>query len=259
MNWNFNNIKPLTISLKKEKYKIDDEAANWDKIKKEVLLRDDYTCVFCGGKYKKYMFCVRMDKTLEKNNIENLVSCCKLCFICSHFNCNFLDETVLCYSKLDQIEIIRKTVDYIITHKTVPSVEEIDKNAKIINISLYKYLNLIDSLQKTPKITNNLKIFFTKQLDISFIGLTYDNAEDTFIIIDSDTLENENILYIQPKMNKLDKIIVEKLLKKKEYQKKIDFWTNKIKQYEQNIRVNRLQLKNTEIEYSLSSRIRFSK
>lgn len=50
--------------------------------KEKVLLRDNYTCRFCGFQARKYQDVVNLDKNYHNNKISNLLTSCCFCSQC---------------------------------------------------------------------------------------------------------------------------------------------------------------------------------
>jgi hypothetical protein len=101
---------------------------------------------------------------LNKNNL------CEFCDIIINLNKNNLYKFIICYSKLEQIDIIKKTYEYFINNDKFPLVESIDKDAVIISINPYFFKKYIKD--------KNYKIFFTNMINknnikIKKLGLPY--------------------------------------------------------------------------------------
>src|SRR5690606_2473607 len=105
---------------------------------KNILIKNQSRCYFCGGFYPKYMICFKSDK-------DKLDTACRLCHIVTHLNHNYQNEIVLCYSKMSQLDIVRKTVDKTVELGTVPSILEVDPKAKLIDLSIYEFANILIS------------------------------------------------------------------------------------------------------------------
>lgn len=118
------------------------------------------TCIYCGGKYKKTFYSVDIDDTLQP--------CCQLCHIVTHFIPKYTKMIVIYKSSLTQLDIIRKTVEYILSHKQVPEVQNIDSNATQIKIKLISFFHhLNDATYK------NYRIFYTSNIAISNILFSF--------------------------------------------------------------------------------------
>jgi hypothetical protein len=129
-------------------------------------------CAFCGGTYKKLQKCFSDGSDIT---IKNLKHCCSICNSLIAFTTPQSKYMKLCVSQLSQLDIIRKTVDYIIKHKTCPDIETIDDEAEEYDISCGKFIS-----DPTNKKYKNMKIFFPK-LDISkvLLNLNEDEFDET--------------------------------------------------------------------------------
>jgi hypothetical protein len=82
---------------------------------------------------------------------------CDFCDIVTNLKKKDVYKYVICYSKLDQKDIIIKTYEYFMKNDKIPIPNEIDINAKIISINPFMF-------NKYIKISN-YKIFFTNTID----------------------------------------------------------------------------------------------
>ena len=135
-------------------------------------------CNYCGGVYKKYLYCLNIN--------DNISISCKLCYVVTHIDYYMNSkEIILLYSTIDQIDIIRKTVDGIMENSCVPFYDHIDPNVKIPQPSLLEYMAIKDELGD-----NNYKIFFTDKLDDNFVTSLL-NIEDEYMF-DTDETPKES-------------------------------------------------------------------
>src|SRR5437016_2958257 len=125
MNWvnTRDNLIPCSLNFKNYGHneKISKQTRNM------VLSKNNYTCRYCGGVYPKYLICININK---KNSIDSNDICCRICYIITHLNYGFFREIKLYYSELSQLEIIRKSVDFIIKNNQIPLPKDIDVNFK---------------------------------------------------------------------------------------------------------------------------------
>ena len=83
--------------------------SQWDKIRKSVLERDNYTCVFCGHRALKFMNIHHKNESGD-NSLRNLATTCVACHAVSHIGLNLsLGIIEIWKSKLPQVEIVRRT------------------------------------------------------------------------------------------------------------------------------------------------------
>ncbi len=204
MNWvvkDRQDRQDLTVSIGNINHiSTTSDVNRWKNLRKSALEKFKHICLYCGGKYNKYLFCVP-----SSNSIDDLTVMCKLCYMITHINYNFCNELMLCHSKLTQVDIVRKTVDFIIKEQKVPGVADLDKDAKIVPLSLMELSNILTN-NKLPKIMkDNYKIFVTCNLDTSFVEynkiirpLFIDEESEEFEFstnIPDNTINNECAIY----------------------------------------------------------------
>ncbi len=120
-------MKPLYLSFApsdkwrnpKQSKKLEEEE--WQKLRKKILERDNYTCVYCGYKSDKYQIVHHIDGN-PKNNIDsNFLTICQMCNLIEHSGQGVvLRKVVDLYkkSKYSQNDIIKITRDMRINGKT---------------------------------------------------------------------------------------------------------------------------------------------
>lgn len=217
MNWPKTTRKSLSIKTDGlNRITNNSSSSEWKKFRREALEKVENTCDYCGGTYDKYLFCIKgetkqkenvkeKDKEQEKEekeekqeNPENeTIVCCKLCYMVTHINYNFKDEFVIGWSKMSQVDIVRKTADLLIKDKTPPSITSIDKNVKVIPISTMELSNIIVKHGTLPDDLKHYKIFFSPELDTTFISsgsskpLFIDESSEEFLFED-DVASNDS-------------------------------------------------------------------
>jgi len=136
----------------------------WKNEKSKIIAKYKQ-CVFCGGHYDTYYVYPNFHK------IKQLVTYCVICYHITHLNIAPTEQLKLFYSKMDQAEIIKKTVIFYENNEAIPKPYEIDPDVKKINISSFEYANvLIDyNVQDLPKEMLNYKIFIDEDYDMTFI------------------------------------------------------------------------------------------
>jgi hypothetical protein len=170
MQW----LKPretLKISIEDINYlgKVNPVAKKWRQTREEILKIRNQSCRYCGGKYSKYLICFHLDCNQTNNSPKNLEMCCRACYIITHLNYGFLNSITLCWSKLSQIDIIKKTIEMSISNNSVPDITDVDPDAKKSPLSVME-LCCILKMNKKDIIKNikKIKVFFTKDFDITF-------------------------------------------------------------------------------------------
>lgn len=152
----------------------------------DILNESNYTCRFCGGKYYKYMMCTYLSDA-KCNDV-----CCRMCFLVSHLNSGFgFREFVIYKSNMTQLEIIRKTAEFIINNGVIPIPNQIDSNVKSVIISTLEFISIINNSDSYPPELLNYKLFFTSFLDINFLTSNYGNNISMFVNDYSSELSKE--------------------------------------------------------------------
>lgn len=224
MNWHQNRhqLKHSVTLLgpspgKKEK--------TWRKKRQQVLNKYKYICGYCGGHYLKYLHVIHKDGDNANVDDDNLEICCKLCYFITHLNLLFNNIAVLCYSKMDQKTINQKTTDYVMKYSEVPKASKIDPKAELIELSLLEYVNILFAKDiKTPKHFKNYKVFFTNNLDVTFITI---NPAATCIFIDSEEIVDSYESYsdedlVQYDFSKEEEVFLKKFFGNNSEQTKVD-------------------------------------
>jgi len=88
------------------------KSEEWKDIRKKILNRDDFSCVYCGYKSEKYQIVDHIDSNPENDNDNNLQIICQMCNLIKHSGQGVsLRNVVDLYkeSKYSQNEIIRIT------------------------------------------------------------------------------------------------------------------------------------------------------
>jgi len=83
-------MKPLVLSFAPpEKWRNPHQTkelrgGEWQVLRKRILKRDDYTCVYCGYKSEKYQIVDHIDGDPENNKDDNLQVICQMCNLIKH-------------------------------------------------------------------------------------------------------------------------------------------------------------------------------
>ena len=189
MNWIKQNRVPLIISVSDSITANNCIGTTWSKLRKTVLERDNKTCRYCGGQYNKYLHCIHIDGKKNNNELSNLGICCKSCYFVTHINYDYEKKLLLCWSTKPQVGIVRDTVDYIIKYKEMPSVLNIDPNAKKIPLSIVEFSNILyeykyDMLLEEMK---NYKIFFNLNFNMEHVT---SKIYDSIYMFDDEEINN---------------------------------------------------------------------
>jgi hypothetical protein len=78
---------------------------------------------------------------------------------------------------MSQLDIVKKTAEYIIDNDEVPFPNKIDPNIKTSPLSILEFIKILNNYvdEEVPEILSNYKIFFSKKLNTDFILSTYGN------------------------------------------------------------------------------------
>lgn len=205
MNW---DIDTHTIKIHIRPYI--NKYENMIKFKNKALKRDKFKCRCCGGIYSSHLYCSILYNK-KKVNIDNIISCCKLCYMIYNCKYTYQKQLTLCWSKKKQKVIIKKTIDYIIKNKKIPLITEIDKNAKRLPITLIEYLDVLKG-SKIPAEMHNYKIFVSPYFEIDFLKDYIDI--DEFMFVDENV--DEKKIHINDLLNNYDKSLKEYNMSQKE-------------------------------------------
>lgn len=174
-------LRLKAVSLTKTVQKID------PKLRAELLVKYDYTCCYCGGRYKKYLI-----RTVINTKTNDIDMCCRMCFLLTNLNGGCYHEMEVYYSQLSQLDIVKKTFNYIIKNKIVPSPLEVDSKVQKVSVSILEFVNIVNYYQKDPFELKNYKIFFSPNLSIDFIISNLESGY-TFTCDSDDEEENDCI------------------------------------------------------------------
>ena len=151
------------------------DSREWKQLRKRVLEKFDYRCRFCDLKSKKWMVCDHIDGDASNNKIENLGINCPLCDWIRHSGLARTEEfqkIEIRGSKMEQLEIVKKSQEYWIKNRVVPKIEEIDPEAiPLDQISWEDFDNRHEPHPDFNEITEfQLKCrgFFTQKSSIEF-------------------------------------------------------------------------------------------
>lgn len=172
--------------------------------KKELVKLSKNKCYYCNHFFNKYLYCINYD-------VHKYVVC-KFCYTVTNIDF-FLHHKgiVLLYSILPQLDIIKKTINYIKDNNKIPLFKDIDVNIKKTKLSLLEYLVVRDHIKD-----NNYKIFFTDKFKIDFMNgsnsyLFSDDTSDNAQINDNNYVD-QLIELEEASINNSDLIIINKLL-----------------------------------------------
>jgi len=161
-------------------------TSDWTKVRANTLNHRKNTCRFCGGVYTKYMLCFHLDTDPFNNTKDNLDIACKLCYVTTHINFGYVDDVIVCHSKLSQTDINRKTVEYVAKNREIPKPSDIDGKVTKIPISVMELCSiLINNDGVMPPELMDYKLFITDKFDTSFIDFR-ESAAKPYLFTESD-------------------------------------------------------------------------
>lgn len=175
MEWKLGHNIPLKIGMRPH---LDKKTLDILKISQhDVINQSNNICVYCGGKYQKLNYCIYTNKLKPKK--DNIKACCHMCYLLTNFspsNCKYVE---IRQSTINQLQIIRKTVDYILQNKKMPLPREIDDHSIKININPKQYFAIGETHNDINK---KYKVFFTDELDISYVcHIDYDYFKEDIV------------------------------------------------------------------------------
>ncbi|MFA7237822.1 MAG: hypothetical protein WC058_13240 [Phycisphaeraceae bacterium] len=127
--------------------------AEWDRIRKIVLERDNYTCCGCGHRAIKYMNVHHLEES-DINAPGNLITICIACHAVLHIGRNLdLQVIEIWESSLSQVEIVQRTRSGV---KKGLTLAEINESFKLkpgpYSPNSLRYANdLIQKVEKKPR------------------------------------------------------------------------------------------------------------
>lgn len=161
-------------------------ASDWSKVRLATLNHRKNTCRFCGGTYTKYMLCFHLDNDPFNNTKDNLDIACKLCYVITHINFGYIDDVVVCHSVLSQLEISRRTVEYVVKNGKAPKPVDIDAKVTRVPISVMELCSiLLNTDGSLPPELSEYKLFITDKFDTSFTGFR-EAAAKPYMFTESD-------------------------------------------------------------------------
>lgn len=137
----------------------------------------------------------------DKNNLVNtfynneIINCCTLCNVIVNFNKSYTFYCILCYSEMSQFDIIKITKKIYKDTGIIPFPQELDKNAKYVNIPVYLYAKFENKI-------DNFKLFFTCKI----LDIINDETDDVFDVPKIKSKEKRNLCdYINIEKYEFDK------------------------------------------------------
>lgn len=120
---------------------------------------------------KKCYFCESKINLQLTYHDDKIINSCPLCHIVVNYCKEYIYHSILCHTKLSQLEIIKKTWEFYNSKGYVPKPTEIDPNTKIIKIPTFIFANFRDK-----KYFQNFCVFFTNKIE----NMLTDDIDDIF-------------------------------------------------------------------------------
>lgn len=143
-------------------------------------------CIGCKEEYSGCMYKINNNKYI-----------CPFCHIIKYLNLVDTSTFGLYHSKLNQMEIIKKTKEYYKINKVIPKPEELDPTIVRSSISLPEFIYMLKENKSKTKIQNSdIRIFYTNRLPTGFLDYKksscFDSDSDTEDF-EEDNMTNDNI------------------------------------------------------------------
>lgn len=157
MVWISEDLFPLTYNIS-PKY----DKQTLKNIKSYCRNEPKTHCVLCGGMYKKPSYCHTVDDTYYPS--------CQLCNIITSYKPSYSKYVSVWSSIMTQLDIVRQTVEFITKNKSLPTITNIDPNARQTNMKPIQFIKLFNEHDDKVK---NYKLFYTGDVNIEHIILHF--------------------------------------------------------------------------------------
>lgn len=186
MEWSDQKLIPLKIGTHKHFSGRNQQI--FETHKQEILDKSHNVCSYCGGKYKKLSQCVFSNKS--KPTKSNMVACCTFCYIVSNFSSYYIQHIEIRQSKMTQLQIIRKTSNYIFQNNCIPTPEQVDPKVEPSTILANQYFVMGNAYKDIAK---HHKIFIKDSLTVSYIcNIIVDYFTEEYEDVETNTEQQNN-------------------------------------------------------------------
>ncbi|MFL5629527.1 MAG: HNH endonuclease [Ktedonobacteraceae bacterium] len=117
-------LRPSVIRSSEWYKRIERDEQQWRQTRFQVLQRDNWTCVYCGFRAKKFLM-VNHIGSEDNHQLENLETVCKPCHSVLHMGINSLNGVLtVIESDANQADIVRQTRRLVHLNTPWPTIEK---------------------------------------------------------------------------------------------------------------------------------------
>lgn len=99
---------PLTLTANMDGWRIFNarrKNSEFQKVAQKVLVRDKYTCQFCGFKDLLHQEIANLDGNYRNNHLENLATSCALCLECNFLGVTGREDRIIFLPQMSQADL----------------------------------------------------------------------------------------------------------------------------------------------------------
>jgi len=145
------------------------DSPEWKRLRETILKRDDYKCRFCGHRYLKWMVVDHLNGIASNNDPKNLGVNCQMCDKIRHCGLAGLRGMIMLgVSEMPQVEIVKRTRQYVKANHKIPKATMIDPKARPVkNMGMAAFADILLEIdwEQLPVAMRNYRGFFTSKFD----------------------------------------------------------------------------------------------